>query len=98
MRTIRFNAANVAEFKAQLEQAKKDLVTLCEREVSGEVNCDISVDRYNMARQELKSKYPVEVIGMLDASGFINDILCEDEKAWIKARKEESKKRKGGRS
>ena len=90
MQIIQFNAGNVQSFQEQLEEAKKRLLELCERTVNGEINTDVSVVRYNMAREQLKSEFQLEVIGMLDASGFINDILCEAEQKWLRARKVKS--------
>jgi len=92
MITIKFTKENKANFEALLEQAKARLLVLCERTVNDQVNTDVSVVRYNMAREQLKAEFPVEVIGMLDASGFINEILCEAEIKWLSYRK------KGGRS
>lgn len=90
MKVISFNRENKAEFEALLERAKDRLLELCQREINGSVNSDVSVIRYNMARQEMKSEFPLEVIGMLDASGFINSILCPEERMWLRARKERS--------
>ena len=87
MRTIQFNAANVDAFYAQVEEAKAQLVKLCERQLDDRVCMDISVARYNMSREELKQEFPLEVIGMLDASGFINEILCDAESTWLRVRK-----------
>lgn len=87
MKEIKFNASNTNDFKYELVVVKIRLVELCARQLEDRVCTDISVDRYNMARAELKEIYPVEVICMLDASGFINEILCPAEKAWIKERK-----------
>jgi len=101
MKTIKFdfqfNSRNVEAFYVLLEQLKVRLVGLCVREIDGRVCRKISVTRYNMARQELKAEFPLEVIGMLDASGFINTILCQEEQDWMKARKLRSKRLKEGR-
>lgn len=78
------------EVDTLLENAKARLLELCTREVQGQINHDVSVLRYNMAREELKLEFPWEVIGRLDASGFIKTILCEDEKVWLRKRKEKS--------
>ena len=94
MRTLeKFNYKNSIVFYAQLEEAKKRLLELCVREIDGVRTSDVSVVRYNMAREDLKAEFPTEVIGMLDASGFINEVLSADEKKWLKVRKE-----RGGRS
>ena len=104
MKVIQFNAQNVEAFYAQLEEAKARLLVLCERQLEDRVCNDVSVVRYNMAREELKSEFPLEVIGMLDASGFINTILCEAERKWLDARKHRPSKfranesTKGGQS
>ena len=90
MKVISFNRENKERFEALLEQAKVKLLELCVREINGSINSDVSVIRYNMARQELKSEFPLEVIGMLDASGFINKILCHEENKWLRARKMKS--------
>ena len=90
MITIRFNATNVVEFGRLLEEAKNSLLAKCVRIIDGESNIDYSVIRYNMAREELKSEFPLEVIGMLDASGFIKTILSPDERKWLRARKQKS--------
>ena len=87
MRTIQFSSENAEGFYAQLEKLKERIVDLCGREIDGRMDFDVSVDRYNMARQELKEEFPLEVIGMLDASGFINRILCKEERKWIHERK-----------
>lgn len=84
---INFTAQNVHAFYTQLEKAKARLLELCKREIDGVVTTAVSVSRYNIARQEMKQEFPVEVIGMLDASGFINEILSEEEKTWMADRK-----------
>ena len=71
---------NTKEKFQQLEKAKARLVEICDSK-------EISVVRYNFAREELKKEFPVEIISMLDASGFIKAILSEKEKEWMKERR-----------
>lgn len=78
-------AKGIERLQTFLEQAKQDLVELCRRP-GLETEFDISVDRYNMAREDLKHMYPMEVIFMLDGSGFINKILSPEEKKWVAER------------
>ena len=87
MKVINFNRENIEKFRELLEEAKAALLSKFVRHINGEVNIDGSVIRYNMAREELKSEYPLEVIGMLDASGFIKKVLSHAERAWLRARK-----------
>jgi len=96
MKKIGFAGADVSALEEQLELAKKRLLTLCERELSSGTCKKVSVDRYNLARTELRKEFPIEVICMLDSSGFINEILCQEEKDFIRARKLNAKKRRYG--
>lgn len=74
-------------FHDQLEELKLRIRKDCERMVDGEVNTDFSVTRYNMARDKFKDQYPVEVVCMLDSSGFVHELMSDQEKEWMKYRR-----------
>lgn len=48
---------------------------------------NVSVADYNEARDQVKKEYPMEIIALLDSSGFIHKVISETEKEWLKKRK-----------
>ena len=77
------NSETVRQYQADLVEAKKELLAMCK---DNNPTGYISMVRYNDAREKLKSKYDAQVIFMLDASGYVNQILHPEEKAWLKER------------
>ena len=73
----------VEKCKADLEQLKSEILGVC---LVGNPQNDISVARYNMARDKVKDKYDSQVVFMLDSSGYVNQIISAQEKQWLKHR------------